>query len=221
METKNESDCVPDLLSRFKTLLKVGVAMSAEKDGARLLEMILTEAKKIAFADAGTLYTYTNDNQLKFEIMLNDTLAIRSGGTSGHSVVLPSLPLYDEKGKPNLDKVAACAAIRGETINIPDAYSDTEFEFSGTRAFDKKTGYHSKSFLTVPMKDHECEVIGVLQLINALDPVTGQLTVFTPSEQELVESLASLAAVALVNQQLLEKQSRLLDSLMMAPSYSI
>jgi len=216
---KKQSDYVPDLLSRFKTLLKVGVAMSAEKDGTRLLEMILTEAKKIAFADAGTLYTYTNDNKLKFEILLNDTLAIHSGGTSSDSVVLPSLPLYDKKGKPNLDKIAVCAAICGKTINIPDAYADTEFEFSGTRAFDKKTGYHSKSFLTVPMKDHECEVIGVLQLINVLDPMTGQIMVFGPSEQELVESLASLAAVALTNQRLLEKQNRLLDSLMMADTF--
>jgi HD-GYP domain-containing protein (c-di-GMP phosphodiesterase class II) len=210
---ENEQDNVPDLLSRFKTLLKVGVALSAEKDGTRLLEMILKEAKRIAFADGGTLYTRTNDNQLKFEIMLSDTLKIHTGGTSGVPVILPSLPLYNKKGEPNLDKVAVCAAIRGETINIPDAYTNTEFEFSGTRAFDKQTGYRSQSFLTVPMKNYDGEMIGVLQLINALDPVTGEIGVFGSSEQELVESLASQAAVALINQRLLYEQRRLFESL--------
>lgn len=213
MEQSTESENVPDLLSRLKILLKVGVALSAEKDKTHLLEMILKEAKRIAFADGGTLYTRTEDNQLKFEIMLSDTLKIHTGGTSGVPVILPPLPLYNKKGSPNLDKVAVCAAIRGETINIPDAYANTKFEFSGTRAFDKQTGYRSKSFLTVPMKDYEGEVIGVLQLINALEPVNGEITAFGASEQELVESLASQAAVALINQRLLEEQRRLFESL--------
>jgi HD-GYP domain-containing protein (c-di-GMP phosphodiesterase class II) len=109
--------------------------------------------------------------------------------------------------------VAVCAAVRGKTINIPDAYTNTEFEFSGTRAFDKQTGYRSQSFLTVPMKDHEGEVIGVLQLINALHPVTQKIGIFGTCEQELVESLASQAAVALVNQRLIEDQRRLFEAL--------
>jgi len=213
MEQPTESENVPDLLSRLKILLKVGVALSAEKDKTHLLEMILKEAKLIAFADGGTLYTRTEDDQLKFEIMLSDTLKIHTGGTSGVPVILPPLPLYNKKGEPNLDKVAVCAAIRGETINIPDAYANTQFEFSGTRAFDKQTGYRSKSFLTVPMKDYEGEIIGVLQLINALEPVNGEITVFGASEQELVESLASQAAVALINQRLLEEQRSLFESL--------
>jgi len=101
---ENEQDNVPDLLSRFKTLLKVGVALSAEKDGTRLLEMILKEAKRIAFADGGTLYTRTDDNKLKFEIMLSDTLKIHTGGTSGVPVILPSLLLYNKKGEPKYSR---------------------------------------------------------------------------------------------------------------------
>ena len=66
--------------------------------------------------------------------------------------------------------VAAYAALTGQTVNIADAYTADGFDFSGTRNFDKKTGYRSKSFLTVPMKNHEDEIIGVLQLINAQDP---------------------------------------------------
>ncbi|EDN72814.1 GAF domain protein [Beggiatoa sp. SS] len=210
--TQAETNDLPDL-QRLKTLLNVGIALSAEKDGTRLLEMILQEAKRIAFADGGTLYTRTEDNHLKFEIMLNDTLKLHTGGTSGAPVILPALPLYNNQGEPNLDMVAVCAAIRGKTINIPDAYTNTEFEFSGTRAFDKQTGYRSQSFLTVPMKDHDGEVIGVLQLINALHPVTQKIGMFGTCEQELVESLASQAAMALVNQRLIEDQRRLFEAL--------
>jgi HD-GYP domain-containing protein (c-di-GMP phosphodiesterase class II) len=212
MTKRTEKDEILDLLSRLKALNRIGVALSAEKNGTRLLEMILEEAKRIAYADGGTLYTRTENNQLKFEIMLSDTLHIRTGGTSGVPVTLPSLPMYKENGEPNLDKVAVCTAVQGKTINIHDAYTDTEFEFSGTRAFDQKTGYRSKSFLTVPLKNNDDEVIGVLQLINAIDPNTQEITIFGHAEQELVESLASQAAVALVNQRLLEDQRHLFES---------
>ena len=211
--SEHMEDQVLDQFQRLKTLLKVGTALSAEKDGTHLLEMILQEAKNIAFADGGTLYIRIDDDQLGFEIMLNDTLGIHTGGTSGVPVILPPLPLYNRRGEPNLDKVAVCAAIQGKTINIPDAYTNTDFEFSGTRAFDKQTGYRSQSFLTVPMKNSEGEVIGVLQLINALNPVTKEIGVFSASEQELVESLASQAAVALDNQRLHEDQRHLFDAL--------
>ncbi len=200
-----------DLFSRLKALNNIGIALSREKDCTQLQEMILKEAKNLAFADGGTLYFRTDDNQLKFEIMLNDSLNLHRGGTSNSLDDLPLLPMYNENGEPNLSIVAVCAAVRGETINIPDAYSNTEFEFSGMRKFDQEMHYHSKSFLTVPMKDHDGELIGVLQLINAKDPLTGEITVFDDLEQELVESLASQAAVALANKRLLEAQRLLFD----------
>ncbi|MFK5969429.1 MAG: HD domain-containing phosphohydrolase [Candidatus Marithrix sp.] len=213
VEQEIKQDQMLDHFSRLKSLLKVSIALSAEKDTTRLLEMILQEAKKIAVADGGTLYTRTDDNKLKFEIMLNDTLNLHTGGTSGIPVILPPLSLYEKNGEPNLDKVAVCAAVKGKTINIPDAYADTEFEFSGTQAFDRQSGYHSKSFLTVPMKNNDGEVIGVLQLINALNPITKEITIFGTAEQELVESLASQAAMSLVNQRLLNDQRHLFESL--------
>ncbi len=212
MVNKSNNDDVRDLLSRLKTLNQIGVALSAEKDGTRLLEMILKEAKRFAHADGGTLYTRTEDNQLKFEIMLTDRLNIYSGGCSGVPVTQAPLQMYKDNGEPNIEVVAVRAAIRNQTINIPDAYTNTEFEFSGMRKFDKSMGYRSQSFLTVPMTNHEGDVIGVLQLVNALDPVTGEITEFSTAVQELVESLASQAAVAWVNQRLLEEQRRLFEA---------
>lgn len=208
----NTQSYVLDLLSRLKALNNIGIALSAEKNSTKLLEMILEQAKLITSADGGTLYTRTEDDRLKFEIMLTDTLNIQMGGTSGENIPFKPLPLYDENGEPNLHMVAVCAAIHGKTINISDAYTNTEFDFFGTREFDESTKYRSKSFLTVPMKNNDGEVIGILQLINATDRVTGNIRVFNEFEQELVESLASQAAVALVNQRLLEDQRRLFEA---------
>ncbi len=201
-----------DALARLKSLNQVGIALSAEKDGTRLLELILKEAKRITFADGGTLYTRTEDDCLKFEIMLNDSLNIYKGGKSGEPIPFPPLKMYTDDGLPNLKMVAVCAALQGKTINIPDAYSNTDFEFVGTRNFDLQTGYRSQSFLTVPMRNNEDEIIGVLQLLNAKDPATGNITFFSEFDQELVESLASQAAVALVNQRLIEEQRHLFEA---------
>ena len=108
--------------------------------------------------------------------------------------------------------VAAHAALTGKTVNIPDAYTAEGFDFSGTRAFDAKTGYRSKSFLTVPMRNHDHEIIGVLQLINAHDPASGEVVAFSPSDQRLAESLASQAAVALTNRMLIMQLEQLFES---------
>ncbi|MCM2328975.1 MAG: HD domain-containing protein, partial [Lysobacter sp.] len=84
---------------------------------------------------------------------------------------------------------------------------------SGTRNFDKRTGYRSTSFLTVPMKNHEGEIIGVLQLLNAIDAATGEVTVFSDEDRRLAESLASQAAIALTNRLLIQQLEVLFESL--------
>ncbi|MCP3961083.1 MAG: response regulator [bacterium] len=190
-------------LEAIQLLTSVAKALSAEKDHARLMELILLAAKDLTLADGGTIYTRTENDQLRFEIMLTDSLGISLGGTSGRPITLPPLPLHDTGGNPNQRMVAARAAISGETVNIPDAYDAQDFDFSGTREFDGRTGYRSKSFLTVPMKNHEEEVIGVLQLINAQDPLTGDVVPFTLEDQWLVEALASQAAITLTKQRLI------------------
>lgn len=202
----------PDLLDRIEKLNAIGVALSSEKDMDRLLEMILDGAKGITNADGGTLYSITDGNKLKFEILKTDSLGIAMGGTTGKPILFPPLNLYDESGKPNKNMVVACAVLEERTIRIPDAYNATDFDFSGTRAFDKKTGYRSKSFLTVPMKNHENKIIGLLQLLNAKSEETGEIIAFSHSDERLVESLGSQAAVAITNKQLIDAQRKLFES---------
>ena len=202
-----------DLPKLLAELNAIGIALSAEKNHERLLEMILMRAKDITHADGGTLYTRTEDDKLKFEIMHTTSLDIHMGGTSGEQISFYPVRLYKEDGEPNTNNVAACAVLHNETINIPDAYSNKDFDFSGTRSFDQKTGYRSQSFLTVPMTNHENKIIGVLQLINAIDLESGAVKPFSTLDQQLVESLASQAAVTITNKSLIDAQKELFDSL--------
>ena len=193
-----------NVLNQLDRLNSIGIALSAEHDNNRLLEIILMGAKELTNADGGTLYTVTEEATLKFEILRTLSLNIAMGGSTGKDIPFPALPIYLEDGKPNNNMVAAYSVINATTVNIPDAYLTEGFDFSGTRQFDEKMGYRSKSFLTVPMKNHENEIIGVLQLINAIDPQTNEIIAFSESHQHLVESLASQAAVALTNHHLIK-----------------
>ena len=202
-----------NLFRRLEQLNGIGAALSRERDIDRLLENILEAAKTITGADGGTLYSVTEDQSaLKFEILRTDSLGINLGGTTGKPIDLPLLPLRTADGGPNDSLVAAHAAIHDRTVNIADAYSAAGFDFSGTRAFDQRTGYRSQSFLTVPMKNHDLELIGVLQLINARDPDTGEVITFSQADQSLAESLASQAAIALTNRLLITQLERLFES---------
>lgn len=197
----------------FKRMIDIGIALSSERDHNRLMELILLETKDLCHADGGTLYLRTDDNRLKFEIMRTDSLNFAKGGTTGEEIKFPPLDLYNpETGEPNNKNIATHVALNGKTVSITDAYEADEFDFSGTKKFDEGTGYRSKSFLTVPMKNHDGDVIGVIQLLNAQDPATGEVVSFNPEIQPLVESLTSQAAVALDNQNLLLAQKQLLDS---------
>ncbi len=206
-------DSVEDLLRRLEQLNVIGTALSKERDIDRLLESILIAAKTITHADGGTLYRATpSGEELQFEILRTDSLHIAMGGTSGKRINFPNLPLKDANGEPNDSLVAAYAAINHQTVNIADAYHAPNFDFSGTRRFDERTGYRSQSFLAVPMKDHEGDVIGVLQLINAIHPQTGQVVPFSAADQSLAESLASQAAIAITNRNLMVQLETLFES---------
>jgi len=208
-------ETVEDLFRRLEQLNEIGAALSQEKDINHLLEKILLAVKAITRADGGTLYVLEPSDEgprLRFAIMRNESLGIAMGGTTGNAIPFYPVHLYGKDGKPNNQMVAAYAALTGKTVNIADAYTAEGFDFSGTRNFDRKTGYRSKAFLTVPMKNHESEIIGVLQLLNSKDHATGEIGPFSHSDQRLAESLASQAAIALTNRQLINQLEELFES---------
>jgi HD-GYP domain-containing protein (c-di-GMP phosphodiesterase class II) len=203
-----------DLFRRLDQLNEIGAALSLEKNLNALLEKILLAVKAITRADGGTLYLVEGEGAaqvLRFEIMRTASLDVAMGGTTGNPIPFYPVHLF-RNGDPNTSMVAAFAALTGQTVNIADAYTEEGFDFSGTRAFDQKTGYRSKSFLTVPMRNHEGEIIGVLQLINCQDPANGEIVAFSLSDQRLAESLASQAAIALTNRALINQLENLFES---------
>ncbi len=199
-------------LKQIRRLTRIGTALSAEKNIERLLEMIVEEARKFTNADGGTLYIMSDDEtELQFAIVQNDTLQVRMGGTGGKITWNP-VPLQTPDGTANHGNVSAHVALTGSTVNIPDVYDAEGFDFKGTKNFDSQTGYRSKSMLVVPMKNHENDIIGVLQLLNACDEKTAEVISFSHESQEMTESLASQAAVALSNNRLIHDLENLMES---------
>lgn len=200
----------------FWRLIEISTALSGERNTLRLFERILDAAQDITHADGGTLYLIKEPEEgkpvLEFEIMRNSSLGLRLGGTSGNPIQFAPLPLYREDGTANHNNIATHTALTREMENIEDAYFAKHLDFSGTKAFDERTGYRSKSFLTVPLCNHADEIIGVLQLVNAKDPATGETISFSKALEPIVIALASSAAIALDNQILLQDHKDLLDA---------
>lgn len=210
--TSDSQETLQQRLQRYELLYRVGIALSAEHNTNRLIEMILVEAQKLCNADGGTLYLVNDSNELSFAILRTDSLDVALGGTTGKPIDLPPIPLVDSAtGAPNKKNVASYATWLKQSVNIEDAYDAEGFDFSGTQIFDERNGYRSKSFLTIPLATNEGIVIGVIQLINARDP-SGEVKPFSKENQRVIEALCSQAAIALYNQLLLDDQRVLLES---------
>ncbi|WP_428034548.1 HD domain-containing phosphohydrolase [Amphritea sp.] len=191
----------------IRQLADLTSALTTEKDHIQLLDRIILGCMFLTNADGGTLYTVDeeNDNELRFTILHNRSLGIHRKPQD-----MPTVEIYNAQ-KQASKLVVAQTFIQRETINIADAYSSEHYDFSGTRNFDKQLNYYSKSFLCVPLQDHEGEIIGVLQLINALNK-EGQVITFPEDQQNLVESLAALAATVLTKRRLIDAQKELFES---------
>ena len=207
----NDKQKIKNLENRIHRLNEIGMALSTESDSNKLFEMILEEARNITNADGRTLYSKNKEGNLKFEILRNDTMNTIMGGSSNKEIPFDPVKLWVDDSTPNQSNVSAYVALTGETVNIKDAYEEAGFDFSGTKSYDEKTGYHSKSFLTVPLKNHENEIIGVMQLINARDE-DNEVVPFDKDMQEQIESLASQGAVALTNKKLVGELKTLFEA---------
>ncbi|CAA7626726.1 Methyl-accepting chemotaxis protein [Candidatus Terasakiella magnetica] len=197
---------------RLERVVDLGIALSSERDSAKLMDMILMGAKELSNADGGTLYIRDKD-VLRFQIIRNDTLNIAMGGSGETPPSLPSVRLLTPDGDENHKNVVSHSVHKQETVNIRDAYDEGLFDFSGTKAFDLANGYRSTSFLTVPLKPRGGDVIGALQLINARPPGSAEIVPFSDEIQRFVEALSAQAATALYNRELLDAQERLMDAM--------
>ncbi len=209
-------------LKKLERIIELGIAMSSEKDSDRVVEMILKGAKELSCADGGSLYLKNYPkNELEFKIILNDSLGIKEGGTSPQKISLPNVKLCKEDGTKNFNNVVSFSVNQGVTKRINDAYKDPEFDFSGTRKFDELNNYRSKSFLTVPLKLLDGDIIGALQLINCQNKKSKEIIPFDENNQSFIEALSALAASILVNKMLHDSQNHLFESLIKLIATSI
>jgi len=208
----NVRDFAEEKIGHIQELVDVGIALTAEKNLDRLLELILEEAMRFTNADGGTLYIKDDSGEnLKFTNIKNIPLNLHMGGNGLPINWLP-VPLYLPDGSENHHNVSAHAALTGKSVNISDVYDAQGFDFSGTQEFDQRSGYRSRSMLVIPLSDHENEVIGVLQLLNARDRQHKEVVVFPAEEVKIITSLASLAATALTNVRLIDGLENLLQA---------
>ena len=203
---------IQKIIRQLEKLIDIGIALSSEKDTSRLLEKILLGAKSITDADGGTLFLKHGDVVI-MEIFQSDRLGIFFNDCANDFMDKPSVPLYLKNSEPNLHNVVSYSYHNDKTVNIHDAYDTVHFDFSGTKEFDQKNHYHSQSFLAIPLKDHQGETLGVLQLINAIDPLTKEIIDFDPVSQRFVEALASQAATVLTKQELITDLEDMFESM--------
>ncbi|MGH7570045.1 MAG: HD domain-containing phosphohydrolase [Gemmatimonadales bacterium] len=203
-------------------LTRIGVALGTERDLKTLLELILTQARRITQSDAGSLYLVetTDQGQRRLRIRLAQTFS------------KPEAPFVEFTIPVDRSSLAGYTAVTGEPLVIDDAYFlPPDVEYTINRSFDERNGYRTKSMLVIPMKDHKEEVIGVLQLINRKRKLDGVLAVpadvehlvvpYSKRTVELVTALAGQAAVAIENSRLYEEIERLFEGFVNAAVLAI
>lgn len=199
-------------IQHLARLTDIAISLNAEHDYGHLLEMILKGARELTGSDGGTLYILGTKDDLHFALMETESLGI-SGRYGLDDSIPPPIPLYDAEGTPNTGFMVTRAIFENRIINIPDTYASDEYNFSGTHAFDRRTGYRSRSMLTIPLKNHREKLIGVMQLINALHPKSREIIPFSRDLEYLARAFASLTATILTQKNLVDGLEDLLQSL--------
>ncbi|GLQ04793.1 HD domain-containing phosphohydrolase [Sneathiella chinensis] len=199
--------------AKLSRLVELGIAMTAEQDIHKLMSMILNGAAEIANADGATLFMLNAQKDLQVRIIRNGTLGLSFETDQEKTPKFPPVPLYLEDGTPNNQNIASFCVLSGKTTNIHDAYDQTRYDFSRARALDEQYNYRSVSFLSVPLKPKDGDILGALQLVNALDPETGEIIPFDEDIQQFVEALSAQAATALHNHQLAAELEQLVEAM--------
>jgi HD-GYP domain-containing protein (c-di-GMP phosphodiesterase class II) len=183
-----------DRKEKLQRIIQIGIEVAQIKDLDILLEKILSEARMLVNADAGSIYI-KEDNTLKFSYTQNETLRRKIGPGKKLIYTTFSMPITNKS-------IAGSVALYGELLNIADAYKIPKTaSFSHDSSYDKKAGYETHSMLTVPLKNNRGDIIGVLQLINAQNEKK-KIIPFNDEDELLIKPFAMYAAVAIERAQL-------------------
>ncbi len=196
----------------LKRLLAFSKLLTTCKDRLSIVDKSFGELHDLGNADGASWYFRDEEDQLELFTFRNDSLGIQQGGTTGEAVTIPKFRLFDDNGEPNYEQLVSFVTHTGETVNIDDVYDCSEFNFSGSIRFDEKTGYRTKSVVTIPLKDISDEVFGVVQILNAIDPDSGEVVSFPSDIVEVLKAITSHAALALERQMMFDRQQALLSN---------
>jgi HD-GYP domain-containing protein (c-di-GMP phosphodiesterase class II) len=209
-------------LNELTELAEIGVLLTTEKNLDTLLELILSQARRVTQSDAGSLYIVETDElgvrRLRFKLSQNDSR--------------PDIPFVEFTIPIDHASLAGYAATEAEPLVIEDVYMlPPDVEYSFNRSFDERYGYRTKSMLVIPMRNHDGDVIGVLQLLNRKREASGrllnpeeaarQIIAYSPHTVKIVRALASQAAVSIENSQLYEAIERLFEGFVKAAVHAI
>ncbi|MCD6328814.1 MAG: HD domain-containing protein [Candidatus Cloacimonetes bacterium] len=193
----------------IKQLIHIGESLSAKKSLVNIFTLILNEAMDYANADGGTIYFVSNDRKfLDFKLTYNKALNIEMGNEET-PITWPSIPLYLKNGLANMSYMVSYVYHTKESKTFEDVYDQKLFDNTGTQKFDTRNKYRSQSMAAIPLINHEDEVMGVIQLINAMDK-DGNCIPFGTEHIKMLNSLASQAAISLSNKRLIESLEELL-----------
>lgn len=192
---KTDEGIIMETKDSLQQILDIGIALTAEKNPDKLLRFIIQTAMELTNSDAGTLFLIKDDT-LVFRIMKTLSKGIDLG-EDGKELDIPPVPLSKEN-------ICAYAAINREPLNIADVYESDLFDFSGPKNYDALIGYRTTSMVAIPMIGRNNEVIGVMQLINAMD-AEKKVREFTADEVRILMALSSQTAISLSNMAYLEE----------------
>jgi len=197
-------------MNNIEHFIEIGIALSSEKDHKVLLEKIIKSAMELTNADGGTIYSISEQGELIFETIINKSLSLHQGGTTDNEINFPPIPIL-KYGEVNDSALVSIAAHTGDIINIADVYQCQDYDLSAAKVMDKKTGYKTQSVLTLPMKNHQGDLNGVIQLINAINN-QGDIIPFNNKTVKLTHALTSLAGVIITNKQLIDEMENLFSA---------
>lgn len=208
-----------DKSSSAEHLIDLCLALSREKDLTRLLDLIVTKARQLTNAEAGSLYIVETDH-LSFEVLQNGPMGLYYTKAEQSAPPMPSVPLK-KGGRPNVSNVSSCVALSGLPVHIEDLYAPGQREFSGVKDWDRSSGFRSVSMLALPLIGYKDDVVAVLQLINRKDDKTGEIRAFKQSDIHIMSAIASQAAVAIVKVRLIQDLQALLYSFVKAIAWAV
>ena len=198
----------------FWRLINLTRSLSTETDKWKLFSSILNECQQITHCDGATLYLLEEDEagpRLDYAMIQNNSLGLSQKFCEPGQSALTPIQIHDSDSDNNqTHSIAAYCALQGKSVCVEDVYSSNQFNISGIKSFDDLFDYRTRSVLSVPIIKPNKRVLGVIQLVNPQNPLSGTVAHYSDSQISVIEALAALLATILESAKLEHAEGELL-----------